>query len=639
MRTVLTPSLTRLINAGREAVLGKDNKNELISAVDDVEKFMADYEALFELLRACFFQDKDTRALLEYIEANCAELKKNLKELRRVTEKGYSWEFNPMIHKIEESSGKLVSALRELKEADNNEPVESPMPIVNAVIRTAFNIASGHEKAVLLARWLPLLVDLISRMDKQIARFSKLHGENADIIKTAQSLIGDMKEGAGALLSYLKEKKPVYLADAMKLLKYPSKNLMILLMEMDRVSRKGDSWSRIAALDEFKRAYDGWKEGRLEWTMVEVTCDSLRSLAGIYDDILAGIKNFPLFFALQNAWSAAHINMIQFGGFFSAFLEKLRQKPKDLDMKALKTHFENYSQIIARLIDAMENEIRKVSPAPHVEELKELIGRAVNDSIVLEYCAQRFQFFAQSHRDIVEEFGRAAALPGAATEVKEVHDLLLAQGEGIDELLLFLEDSNKKHLFDGMAKIEKALPGLLEIQKGVQKSLQEKLAKGKGQKIACFKCGTENISKDRKCKKCAALLPFVLQESAGPEAMEGEEGVPVNVAHIEELATGFEEGSVTAGELQKELKSYINKLQGIRSDFEGRAKISLASSANADIKEWSREFDKNLQAMMQALETMLMFPANPDFLYQGLQAFSAAAAELGDIRQMVRGSA
>jgi hypothetical protein len=637
MRTVLTPSLAKLINAGREAVLGQENKDELLKAINEVEKFLADYEALFGILRACFFQDKETKTLLEYLEATYGELKKNLKDLRTVTEKGYAWEFNPVIHKIEESAGKLVSAMRELKEADEKEAVESPMPIVNAVIRTAFNIAAGHEKRETLARWLPLLVDLIARMDKQIDRFAGLHREEKEIAETARSLLKDMKEGAGALLGYLKEKKPVYLADAMKLLKYPSRNIVRLFRLMDRVSVNKGAFSRIVALEEFHRAYEGWKEGRVDWKIVESSCDSLQLLAGIYDDILAGIKNFPLFFALQNAWSAAQINMIRFRGFFDSFVKRLKEKPRDLDMNALKTHFENYSQIIARLTDAMEGEIRKVSLAPHIEELKELVGRAVNDGIVLEYCARRFQFFAQAHREILAEFGRAAEIPGAAAEVKDVHELLVAQGEGIDELLLFLEDSDKKHLYEGMARIEKALPGLLEIQKGVQKTLQEKLGKGKGQKIACIKCGAENVSSDRKCKKCAALLPFAVEEGAGLETLGAFEGAPVNIARIEDLAAGFDEGTVTASELSHELKSYLNKLHGIKSDYEGRTRASLASSGNPDIKEWSSEFSKNLHAMIAGLETMLMFTSNPDFLYQGLQAFSAAAAELGDIRQMVRG--
>ncbi|GEM_PF-1998708 len=637
MRAVLSPPIARLINLGRETVLGKDNKEEILRAIEDAERFLADYQELFQLLSSSLYREKEAETLLQLIEKSFKDLETHVRDLRAVFEKDRLWDLNPVLHHIEDATGRLVSAIREMKEMESTEETFSPFPVVNACIRTALNVANGKESVEVLAGWLPPVAELAGRLEATVKRFAELHEDDIELINSAKKLVQDLQEGTGALFAYVKEKKPVQIADGLRLLKYPSQNISVLLKEMDTIAVGGASFSRLPALEEFSKAYQGWKDEKNSWEAVHGALDSLSFLASFYDDIHTAIKGFPLFFAVENAWTAAQINRIQFRAFFTAFISKVESKARDLDLKELKNSFENYSGIVSQLVQSMEKEILKVAKSPHIEELKELVGRAVNGTVVLEYFAQKVEAFAQSHNEIREEFRRGRAAPGAPREVKEVYEILVEQGKGIDELLMFFEDNDRHHLFKGIARLEKPLPRLLEIQKAAQETIQEQVLKEQGKKPICVKCSLENNVGARICRKCGALLPLIVQESTGADAAEYDEPSPINIARIEEAVSRFEKGSMKAGELKSVIKGYLNKLEGIRSDFEGRGKSALQASKNDDIRESTAQFSKSLAGMREALETMLMFESSPDFLFQGLQAFSAAASEVVDIRKTLKG--
>jgi ribosomal protein L40E len=637
MRAVLSPPIARLINLGRDAVLGRENSGEILKAVDDAEKYLAEYKALFRLLSSSLFIDKESETVLKLIDKHFRDLEKHVRDLRAVFEKDRLWDLNPVLHHIEDTSVKLVSAIQEVKDMEGREETYSPFPVINSCIRAALNVANGKEPVEALAGWLPPLAELIDRLDGTVRRFEELHGDEKELCKAAGKLVEDLREGVGALSAYIKDKKPVQIADGMRLLKYPSKNISVLLKEMDLKAMGDESFSRLPALEEFSLAYKGWKDGKVSWEAVQGAFGSLTFLASFYDDIHAAIKGFPLFFAVENAWNAAQINRIQFRTFFSSFAEKMKAKSKNLDLNELRRHFENYSAIVSQIVQSMEKEILKVSKSPYIEELKELAGRAVNGTVVLEYFARKVEAFAQSHNEIKEEFRRGKSAPGAPGEVKEVYEILAAQGKGIDEMLRFFEDNDRQHLFEGLAMLEKPLPRLLEIQKAAQETIQEKVLKERGKKPICIKCSMENNVGAKICKKCGALLPLIVQEGGAAEASDYDEPSPLNIARIEDAVARFEKGNLKAGELKSEIKSYLNKLEGVRSDFERRAKAALQSSKNDEIRESAEQFSKSIASMREALETMLMFESSPDFLFQGLQAFQAAAGDVVDIRKSLKG--
>ncbi|MDQ7824077.1 MAG: hypothetical protein RDV48_14850 [Candidatus Eremiobacteraeota bacterium] len=637
MRTILTPALAKLINIGKEAALGSENSEALLAATGEAAQFLSTYRALYRLMATTFYRDKDTRTLLDYIETNFNELEKDIADLDRVVREKRTFELNPVMHYIEESSGRLISAIRELKDLDAREKVESPMPVVNAIIKASFNVASGNDDTRVLGQWFPSLVVLVSSLDGEVARFSTLHPGEEDLARTARKLVGDLKEGTGALFFYLKDKKPVCLADGLRLLKYASRNLYRILREMDRIAASTSQYSKIPAVEEFCQAYAAWKEGKMPWEPVEGSFKTLTFLKSLYDETHDAIKDFPLFFTLGNAWAAAQICRIHCGGLHATLSKSIASQQKDIPPGEVTAAFESYSSAISRLVTLMEEEIMKVASAPHIEEMKELVGRALKDGVVLEYFAQRLQFFEQSHLDILGEFSKAKDTPGSAPEVGEVFGLLTEQGRGIERMLRFLDDGGRDHLVEGLAMIEKTLPRLLEIQRGVKSEISERLGSTRPQKLFCLKCGTENAPGTKRCRKCSTPLPLVVAESYSTDDTLGmEEGSPFNIARIEEAVTQFESGSLSAGELSGEIKSYINKLEGIRSDFESRSHQALAASPSAEIREYTASFHSNLNQLRQSLETMLLFTQSPDFLYQGMQAFQAAAAELSDIRRAVR---
>jgi len=637
MKAVLSPPFARLINLGRDAVLGKDNREDILRAIDDAERFMSDYQVFFQLLSSSLYIEKETETVLQAIEKSFRDLEKHVGDLRAVFEKDRLWDLNPVLHHIEDSANRLVSAIQEMKEMEGREETFSPFPVINSCIRTALNVANRKESVESLAGWLPALAELVDRLDYTVKRFAELHKDEEDLCKAAEKLVVDLQQGVGALSAYVKEKKPVQIADGLRLLKYPSKNMSVILKEMDLIARGGASFSRLPALEEFSKAYQGWKDGKVSWEALQGALDSLSFLASFYDDIHSSIKGFPLFFAVENAWTAAQINRIQFRTFYIAFAGKFESKARDLDLKELKSYFECYSGIISQLVQSMEKEILKVAKSPHMEELKELVGRAVNGTVVMEYFARKVEAFAQSHNEIKEEFRRGRSVPGAPKEVREVYEILVEQGKGLDEMLLFFEDNDRQHLFEGLARLEKPLPRLLEIQAAAQETIQEKVLKERGQKPICIKCSLENNVGAKICRKCGALLPLIVKESSGADAGDYDEPSPINIARIEEAVSRFEKGSLKVDGLKSEIKSYINKLEGVRSDFEGRAKAALQASKNDDIRESATQFPESIAAMREALETMLMFESNPDFLFRGLQAFSAAAGDIVDIRRTLKG--
>jgi len=636
MHAVLTPPLAHLVNLGKEAVFGEFHKEKLLEALTESELFVADFEALYLFLSPTLYSDEESAEIRKYLASTLMKLKDALKDLRKTVERERTFEFNPVLSKLEDAAGKLVGAARELKEMEKKEPVESPLPLVNTAIKVGFNVANGSEPKEALIPFIPALVELVDTLEHEVSRFEALHPDEVKTAATARKLVNDMKEGIGACASYVKEPMPHYLADGLRLLRYPSRNLYMVLRAMDRVARWKADFSTIPALDEFDRAYRGWKEGALEWEVVSRSLGSLEFLASLYGGLHTAVRRFPFFYVLSNLWSAAQVTRLQFESFFAGFRKEVEAKSQSLDLETLKMHLEGYSRMIGQLITKMEQEIEKVADAPYMEELKELIGRLLSGGLVLEYFAARVQALAQSHQVVLEEFKAARSHAGSPPEVREVYDLLRRQGEGIREILQYLDDSVETHLHDGLAMIEKALPRLAETQKSVRVAIVETVSQNRGVKPICVRCGRENLPGARSCRACSALLPFIVDEKAGSDMVDESEGTPLNIARIEEAVRRFEAGTLSGPALSGEIKSYLNRLEGIRSDFAARSREIMKNSAQADTREWASSFERCLDSMREGLEMMLMFAGSPELLYRGMQGFSAAASEMASLRQSVR---
>lgn len=635
MRSVLTPSIARLINSGKEVIFGDGKKEDVINALNEAEKSGKEYKALFILLSTCFYREKETKTLIEYLESNFNEQEKNFNDLRNVLERNSIIELNPVLHKITETAGRLTSGMRELKDFEDKQDIESPIPVVNACIKASYNFAQGTGDIFMIENWIPSIFNLINRLESEINRFKTLHSDESKLTAAFEKLLKDMKDGAGALFSFLKNRNPVSLADGLRLLKYPSRNIYILLSEMDRLARASGGFSKNPALSEFYQSYSRWKDGKANWSVVVSSLDSLKTLAKLYDDVHTGMKAFPFFFSIQNSWAAAQINKIQFHGFFSQFLNSFESKQTEPDFVTLKTHFENYSQIIERLISNMEEEVLKVSSAPHIEELKELIGRALNDAVVVEYFSEKMHFFSEKHKEILFEFKKGLESNSNDPVLKEVFNLLTLQGDGLNKILAYFECFEKKNLYDGLLLIEKPLPRLIEIRKNVKEAIDEKISSTRQKKFVCIKCGTENSSQMKKCVKCSAVLHFSVPDNNDFDNMVYEDASPLNIAKIENAVKGFEEGAINADDVEKHILSYLSSLDAISTDFEKRAKPVFLSSKNSSIREWTETFSRNLASMRQALQTMLLFKQTPELLYQGIQALQASASELSEIRRLL----
>lgn len=617
MSRIFTPEISRLVNVGREVALGgEENLPELKKASREAVRFLEQFKDLFDFFKLSFESDEKVATSFERIGQDIRDLEKLFADLERVIEKKRFIELNPVMFSLEKVFSRLSQDVEELNRLGLKDSPQSPFPMVNFFIKTGYSVAEEKAPAAELEKLFPALITFVSYIEADCKRFEVLHSDEKEMIETGKKLIRDLQESCGALLMYLQEGRPLYLVDGLRILKFASSALYILLRKMDYVAKSSLSFSQYPALEELYHSYELWKKDSASWETVELARRSVASLSRFYNETFLSIEHLPHFPFLSALWYKAQPQQQKFMKEYDAFMNALLSKSKEVDFSAFRDGFESWASAVSRLVTKMEEEINIVKDAPFIEEFKEIVGRFLSGGLVLEYFSHRLESFIQNQQEILYQFkGSNKPL------VMEVCELLEQQNEGLSEMTLFLEDSDRSHLISGMQRFEAPLPRLLEIHKSLTGGSEDAAA------VSCLTCGASNSQRSRECKKCGTILPLAIDEN------QMEEPLPSN---LNKLATAFEElekGGIGEKEFLGELKSYKNMLSQIKKEFESKQKLFMKSP-----KEEIREYAQSFQSGLAELEEAVSLMENSDIAVResGLGQLRAVGYRLEDLRRMVK---
>lgn len=636
MAAVLTPAIARVLDIGERVISGEKKDQELLNALDDAEKFQKESEALFGLLFSSVLRDEESTSLLGYLDRNLVEQGESLLRARSSVESRNHLDLPASLHDLERAAIHLSEGLRELREREKAQMPYSSFPILNSLIRVGINVANGSLNPAELRKWLPAAAGLVREMRRDIESFMTLHPDEKRIYEAADKLVADLEDGIGAVLKYLEKGRSEALIDGLRLLRFPSQNLMVALQGMDAIARQRLEFSKLPAVEEFYRAYTGWQHGRCTWEVVARSVEPLRILRRFYRDEVDALRDFPLFFTIRERWQKAEQSVIRLENFFERFEAQLRAGPQPLPLAQIKANLEDASKVVEEALAALEEEIRRVYVAPHFEELKELVGRLLSESITRSYFRERLDFFLKTHENVSSEI-RLAFERGGPEELKEVIRLLSKQGKGLREMACFFKDEKTEHLKNGLSQVEEVLPNLVRIQERLREGLRA--AQGEPSRmIRCVRCGTENIPGEKHCSRCGALLPASLLEEEAPVTIAGGELGEGKVSRLEYLVARFERGEITPLHLEKELSAYIHRLDAVRRDFESRFLPALTMRQDAGLKKVASDFQENFDELREAVNTMLLGlrEDNSQYLFRGLEVAGSASVELREIRTRIR---
>lgn len=597
MGSIFSPKIARLADIGKSVALGDlDSIEALRDSVKDCNLYIADFERIFLNFAPYFSSDEEKEQLVNFVLQDFKDLKRTFEDLEGVIDRKRFIELNPVIYSIEKYAVRMAESVDALSKA--GESIESPIPVINLLIKFSYGVTEKKCSDDELVRLIPGLVMFISCCEFDIARFKSLYEKEKEIIKTAEKLIGDLKEAAGAFVLYNKEKKAVCLVDAVRILKFASPPLYMVLKLMDAVAAQNKEFSEIPAVEDFCRTYEMYKSKKISAEKVVFSLINISRTAKVYEFSVEYAKSIHYYPFIEEQWKSSYGEFASFKAFWKVFYERAKKQPLpyDLNLRELCSNFDSACKTVNRLSCALKKEFDKVAKTPYMEELKEIICRYLSGSIVLEYFSTRLEDFSLRHQELLFQF-RDKAVNNALA--KEVYELLELQKTGVDELMMFLEDSDKKHLIVGMRDIEASLPRLLEIQYGISPLK-------KSSRTVCPGCGFACPMGERICPKCGVVVPKIISAnlSGAQDEFFEEEALPARLELLFNAVQAFQAGNMSPKELSSEFKKYRSILKQVRKEYNARAKDFL-KAPNQEMQEYASTFDSSLGRLEKCVDNIV----------------------------------
>ena len=628
MANLFLPDIARVVDIGKSVVFGdKGAIEDLKKSAAHALEFVINFENIFLNLSSGFYRNDEVDELINFTKQDLAQLKKVLKEIEPVLDKERFIELNPILYSLEKYSARLAHSIEKFSALREINTPESPIPVINRIIKLSYNISEGKSKKEELNSLFPVIASFAGYAELEVERFAILHKEEKEIIKSGKKLIADLQRGVGALAVYLKEDTPSALVDSIRIFKFTSTAIYLLLRKMDLVISSDNKYSKLPAVSEFVRAYNLFKEDKIDKIVLLTALNALDRLVVFYNEAIDSVRKSYYYYYIEPICNAAVLLTDSFNSFWRKFFESARKLSLELDIKELCEKFEGRAKDVEKVTAAHENEIRKVSSAPFIEEIKELTGRYLSGTLVLEYYSSRLEAFSQNHRALTDEFKSKSISSELA---KEVCQLLDMQREGIDEMLLFLENSKKEHLINGIFALESPLPRLLEIHKGTAPPTIKKI------ELLCPSCSKPYKQGDKNCPSCSAILPLYISEE-GASQEESEQLLPSKLKSIVNSIAKLKSEKITKDDLLPEIRSYKRILGQIRGTYNSMAK-NFAKSSSIEVRDCSEEFISNFELLESALDGLLDAIESGGDPEGPLSQLVFAGKNLEDLRNILRES-
>ncbi len=370
------------------------------------------------------------------------------------------WKLQQAVFMLEGSTARLLEELDELRSFNRAQPRRSPFGVFNYVIRTALRLRAGTAAPGALRAWLPAATLLVEQLQGHIEIFSRLHPEASSLCSAAEACVAEMRQGIGALLSFLDGRDGLdgadgalaaALDDGVKLLEQPSQRLAPLLKQMDAQAGQRHAESRVATFDEFERATEKFREGHLDDALLWLSFNSLRQLEQFYAGQVRAIERFPLFYLLRSELDAARATVAQLGVARERAERELRGGGGDWAwLPPLRSAFESCYQAIMTLTARLQEEALCMRASPHVEELRELAGRMLLGTVSQGYFVERTDVLAQALAEVQYEL-----------HSNDVAEAMAA----LEQMQSYVGNNNPAALTTGVQRLSAVVPTLLHFKR------------------------------------------------------------------------------------------------------------------------------------------------------------------------------
>lgn len=593
---LLSPQFNRVIDAAQRFSQGEATSQELEVAIQDAKVFFEQGSQLFERITPAILRSPQIDETLQHCREDIAAQDQALslieESYQRLSREGVA----NAAKALDAAALRLAEDYHCLAQLERQEKIYSPFAAIDHFIKTGLNVLEGHAQPQDLINRFPPVVSLTERTTRDITRFSAIYSEPA-ITSLMDKLVPNLNAGLGACLQYFRTGWKPALADGLKLLGRGSTAVHSGLMEMDRVIIAKRE-SKHAYLDELRRSQTVLAQGKLSWQHV-MDAFSLVTLAlDNYRNELKAFGRFPLRPFLKEEEQAA-LQAIEACEQALKSFEVGLQRHIPQDTRYLEPFFDDLVIKINALWDGIDREIKRYSTAPHFQELRERVGRALLGEPIGAMLKQPLEHFNHLQQQLSQEVA-ANLSPDTARELAAILD---SQDQAYQVMLKATELDDLEMLKQGWQVIEETMPLIMDIA-GEMRLALEAVRSETPSGVTCMRCSTTNAAGSRYCCKCNAMLmeiataPTEYTDITDPNAgsQPGKTG-PTRIALLESMISQLQTEGIDNEQVMQQVQELQQLVQAIATTYAQHT----ANRLNEQEAEFGQYFEEQIQHYFEGL--------------------------------------
>jgi hypothetical protein len=589
---LLAPSLFRALEAADRFSLGKGPAQDVLDAVPEALSFANEGIQLYRLLAPGILRNETVNELLRQIELEHRAQVDGFEQIMKVAQTGRYHGLKGTVASVRSACERLLELFNQLQDLERQGGASSPFPLIDSLVKTAYNLLQGQVDAVELKPRLDGAAGLVGTLRTDVERFRLLYDQSA-IVEATREPIGLLEAGIGAGHSYLASGNKVELEDSIRLLLQCSPPLLQAMQRMDKQAASDLKFSKLRYLEELARAAAVPRAGQ-EWLLENAKARVLQVLDH-YARELASVESSALHFEVAGELEVCRQQSQKardaYVSWAAAGQSALGSLPED---------FEALEGGYGALRERLSQEYQRYSQALHLQELRELIGRTLLGQLSLDSLRKGVRAARERQGDFLEKFKDGAT----SLEAAELEELIREHGPALDQIEMYFETPNPFFLMAGWRTISGTVPRILELSSHLRSQAEAAAGPAKTTHVSCPRCGADNPRNSKYCNSCRMQLPLTDIEVTDYTDVVGgaeEEPVPENLAKLAALAAQAETGAITRSHLQNEVQRLIDQSALVERMFENQIIPLMGRDATFD--QLVRDF--SLQ-MKQYVEGMLM---------------------------------
>ena len=442
---VLAPDLALALEASELFVNGQGPAEAVVSALGPVLNLAKDGLHLFELLSPGLLRNETVNELLRQIELEqraqlegCEQLLKAAQGGRPVGQKG-------TLRSFRSACERLPGLYSQLQQEEIKSGASSAFPILDTLIKTSWNCLHGQVEAGLLRARLDAAVALLSGLRGDVERFRRVIGR-PELVAATREPLNLLQAGIGAGKSYLKSHRKAELEDSVRLLLQASQRLQESLGALDQAARDDARYSKRRYLEELGRVNALPREQQAG--LWDPAWARLGQVEEHVEREVAALSFSPIHFEISDALESC-----------AGLLEAASAASRGGQLPTIIPAFESLEEGYAELRKRVREEHGRYQQAPHLAELRDLVGRTLLGQVNPEAFAAVIEAARQRHQHFLEQFEQGAA----NRALDELGQLVLSHGPALDRMASYLDGFNTEPLMAGWRQIADTVPRLQQL--------------------------------------------------------------------------------------------------------------------------------------------------------------------------------